>query len=276
MHSSEPQIREEILAHIEEVPPVAPVALRVMEMVDDLNTSAADLARVISRDQTLTAKVLRTCNSPYYGLATPVTSLSQGMVVLGLRTVRNLVLFHSLPVRSAAGTLGDLDRELWVHSVGCALGARFLSQECGGVDAELGFLSGLFHDIGRFLLNAARPTIYEALWHACGSRMPDCVTERRALSVDHMEIGGAALERWRMGTELVRAARLHHEPPAGLPRQVLVVRGAVELLRDPEDEEPVPGSALALLEIRGNRVAGVRDRLRASLEQETGMFLAAA
>ncbi len=273
--AGEPRTREEILACLEEMPPVAPVALRVMQLVDDPNSSAADLARVISRDQALTAKVLRTCNSSFYGLAGPVSSLSQAMVVLGLRSVRNLVLFHSLPV-GRGGTMGDVDRGIWLHSVGSALGCALLAQELGSSDSEPAFLAGLFHDIGRFLLNRALPATYETLARETEDGEPGPEAERRRLLVDHTEIGASALERWRLGTDLVRAARLHHEPVAALPPSVLLVRGAEELLRE-EDAPPAEGgSALERLRIDGNRQRNLRERLRNSLERESGMFFEAA
>lgn len=182
--------REELLAALDGVPPLGPVALRVLELMNDPDASAADLARVISRDQGLSAKLLRTCNSSFVAPATPVTSLPQAVLTLGLRAVRNLVLFHAIPVGRAGGAWSDVERRLWTHAVGSALGSRLLAMEKGGVDPELAFLGGLFHDLGRMLLLQLRPMTYEALCGVAAPDLPECLLEHASLGADHTEVGG--------------------------------------------------------------------------------------
>jgi len=271
------EIRQGIFNSLSEVPPVAPVALKVMRMVDDLNTSAADLARVISRDQGLTSKLMHSCNSAFYGLVSPVSTLSQAVVVLGLRTVRNLVLVHSLPVgRSGGGRMSDVSQQLWGHSVGCALGCRLLAMELGGMDPETAFLGGLFHDLGRSLIHRVQPRVYEALCHASEPGMPAPEMERQVLGTDHPEVGGHALEGMQIAPELVETVRRHHGPLEGLPRPALFVRAAEEMLHEEADGSWTGGEAVAALQIGSEALARMRERLTANLQQELSSFQAAA
>ncbi len=265
--------RENLLAALDGVPPLGPVALRVLELMNDPNASAADMARVISRDQGLSAKLLCTCNSSFVAPAQPVTSLPQAVITLGLRAVRNLVLFHAVPVGRAGGTWSDVERKLWTHAVGSALGSRLLAVEKGGVDSELAFLGGLFHDLGRMLLLQLRPMTYETLCGVAAPGLPECLLEHASLGADHTEVGGAVLRRWGMGEELAAVAEAHHRPPASLDPLPLVVVAAESLLAEEGQEVPPAHlEAVSRLGLDGTRRAVLRERLQGALQKEQEFF----
>lgn len=269
--------RAELLDALHEVPPLGPVALRVLELLNDPNASAADLARVVSRDQGLSAKLLRTCNSSFVSPIEPVTSLPQAVVTLGLRAVRNLVLFDAMPVGKAGGTWSDAQQRIWTHAIGSALGSRLLAMEKGCVDPELAFLAGLFHDLGRILLLQVRPMTYETLCAGMAPELPDRVVEQESLGADHAEIGGAILRRWGMGDELAAVAELHHNAPASLdPLTLLVV--AAECLLERGDEKPSPShlAAAARIGLVPDRQESLRERLHGALQKEQEFFRLAA
>ena len=265
--------RGELLTALDGVPPLGPVALRVLELLNDPKASAADLARVVSRDQGLSAKLLRTCNSSFVSPIEPVTSLPQAVVTLGMRAVRNLVLFDAIPVGKAGGVWSETEQRLWTHAIGAALGSRLLAMETGGVDPELAFLGGLFHDLGRILFLQVRPMTYDALCVATAPGLPDRPMERECLGADHTEIGGAVLRLWGMGGELAAVAERHHDEPALLdPLTLLVV--AAECLLDTGNEESPAGhlEAAARIGLVPDRREGLRERLRGAVRQEQEFF----
>jgi putative nucleotidyltransferase with HDIG domain len=265
--------REELLAALDEVPPLGPVALRVLELLNDPNASAADLARVVSRDQGLSAKLLRTCNSSFVSPIEPVTSLPQAVVTLGLRAVRNLVLFDAMPVGKAGGAWSEAEQRMWTHAIGSALGSRLLAMETGGVDPELAFLGGLFHDLGRILLLQVRPMTYKTLCGVAAPGLPERLVEHECLGADHTEIGGAVLRRWGMGDELAAVAERHHNEPASLdPLTLLVV--AAECLLDTGAEEPsaLHVAAVARIGLVPARQEDLRERLHGALRKEQEFF----
>jgi len=271
--------REELLAALDEMPPMGPVAMRVLELTNDPRSSAADFARVISRDQGLAARVLRTCNSSYYGRATEVQSLSQAVVVLGQRAVRNLVFFHSLPVgRGKGGRMSAFEHGLWMHSVSTAIASRLLASQVAGVDAELAFLAGLFHDLGRMLLLQARAATYEGLAAASVRGRPDLELERMHLGLAHTEAGEAALRRWRLGDDLATVALSHHQlPPAAGPLVALVmVADGLRLEADEVSLTPVAREAAAWLGLTAEQLAAVGQRLHHAVQQEEQFFRLAA
>ena len=271
--------RDALLAALDEMPPMGPVAMRVLELTNDPRSSAADFARVISRDQGLAARVLRTCNSSFYARASEVQSLSQAVVVLGQRAVRNLVFFHSLPVgRTTGGKLREVEHGLWMHSISTAIASRLVAQQCAGVDVELAFLAGLFHDLGRMLLLHARSATYEDLARGCPGGRPDLELERTHLGLTHTEAGEAAARRWRLGEDLALVALQHHQPPQTVPPLVAVVIVAdhLDAAGDDAPMSPVASAAAELLGLGDERLVEVCARLRHALQQEEQFFRLAA
>ena len=301
MTKQEPTTREGILAAIDDLPPFPPVAARLLQLLDDPDSSAADIARAISRDQALAAKVLRIGNSSFYGFAQQVTSLPQAVVVLGLRTVRDLVLLDSLPLRSRGRTMSALEKSLWLHSVGTAFAARFLAMRGSWIDSDAAFLCGLFHDVGQLLLNQVAPQAYAKIWADIASGKDPIAAETAALGIGHNEVGAEAFTRWELPGPAGNVALHHHDDPAGLDALVRVVRAADDFMHWQEqylsqlvgegqavNDEDIsvlvddaflpnrPGSAGALLGLTDEDLNDLSTRLKVALEKETRFFLAAA
>lgn len=213
---SNPWTRESILGAVDRLPPFPAVASRVLRLMSDPDSSAADLARAISRDQSLTARVLRAGNSSFYGFSQQVTSLPQAVVVLGLRKVRDLILFDSMPLgRGADGGMTDTQRTLWVHSVATALTSRLLALRAGAdVDPEDAFLAGLFHDSGRLVLNHLAPEAFAEVFTHTIDGLDSVEAERTVFGLSHDELGYETLARWELPEAIRIAARDHHQDPA--------------------------------------------------------------
>ncbi len=312
---SNPWTRESILGAVDRLPPFPAVASRVLRLMNDPDSSAADLARAISRDQALTARVLRAGNSSFYGFSQQVTSLPQAVVVLGLRKVRDLILFDSMPVgRGADGGMTDAQRTLWVHSVGTALASRLLALRSGTeVDPEDAFLAGLFHDSGRLVLNHLAPEGFAEVFRHTSHGLDSVEAERMVFGLSHDELGYEALARWELPEAIRVAARDHHQDPATTEPLTRAVQAANDFVHwmelrpstpsqdeddasntdantfalapelDPahvaaiEDRRPDrPGSAGALIGLTHEELGELEQRLRVALERETRFFLTAA
>ena len=68
---------QEILASIENLPSLPSVVMEVMQLANDERAKAEDFEEVIRKDQSLTARLLKLVNSPFFGMRTKVTSISQ-------------------------------------------------------------------------------------------------------------------------------------------------------------------------------------------------------
>jgi len=176
--------------------PQPAAAVRLLRLVDDPGASGHDLARVVSADPALSARMIRLANSPYYGVSGRVGNASRAVVLLGFATVR------ALAVGAAAALLLETYDEtpagFWAHSVAAASSASALARHIG-VNADDAFSVGLLHDIGALLL-------WPEHVRALGDRAPD------SMPPDHEEAGARVLEAWRFPPSFVRAVAHHHHP----------------------------------------------------------------
>jgi putative nucleotidyltransferase with HDIG domain len=201
--------------YLVDLPPMPMVALKVMHLVDDPTTNTLELARTIAADQAITFKVLQLANSSYYGYRRQIMTLTQAIAVLGVRTIRSLVLLYSIPASlKRGGRTGPQEKALWEHSVGTALTARLLAQKAGNTDPEMAFVAGLLHDLGKSILLFKEPdemsrVLYDA-WPPGGTIETD--DEKKSFGFDHAEVGARVLEEWTFPVPYVEAARRHHQP----------------------------------------------------------------
>jgi HD-like signal output (HDOD) protein len=137
-----------------------------------------------------------------------ISTLPSAIVVLGERTLKNLVLAASM--RGLNSTFGDYEKMLWEDSMVCALGSRFLAGKTGCADPEEAFMAGLFRHIGKAVVynrqRGGQPEV-EAMLRTESVDMS--LRERELLGATHDEIGAAVLERWRL-SEMISEVALHH------------------------------------------------------------------
>ncbi|MBW2492326.1 MAG: HDOD domain-containing protein [Deltaproteobacteria bacterium] len=188
-----------------------------MEICRDVNTSPTDLTKVISLDPVLTGKVMQLVNSAYFGLSREIISLVRAVVMLGMNTVKNLVL--GATVMSALGTRKNfraLNMDMfWKHSLGVGVIAKLIAKK-RNIDKKLQegyFIAGLLHDIGKIPLNS---TFYNEYLNIIGIQekelKPLFVSEKQLLGLDHTYVGNLIAEKWKLGEEISDTITYHHTP----------------------------------------------------------------
>jgi putative nucleotidyltransferase with HDIG domain len=264
-----------------ELPPMPVVATRLFEMAGNPETDATDMARVLSVDAALTAKVLRTANSSYYATTTPITNVLQAVTRMGFRALRNLVLVESLPFRSRGAQGPDpVAQGLWEHSVATALGARLLARHRGGCHPDDAFVHGLLHDIGKGGMARHRPDDYATVLEDVGDGSSFAEAERDAFGFDHAEAGAAILSYWKLPGSVVEGVRLHHrtgegEAAAAWAAVDLASRAAKALqlgLEKRPDLVVEDCEAGRLLGFAAEEAAGLKVELAAAFEAEKAVF----
>ncbi len=193
---------------ISNLPTLPGVVRFVGNMVEDANTSAKDLAEVISRDQVLSAKILRLVNSPIYGFPGRISSVTHALVLLGFNVVKGLVLSATVFSAFADGVQG-----LWEHSLGTALISRRLARVLGRKDMEEIMIAGLLHDLGKVVLAHLLPGEYTRALHlAADNRCHIGEAEREVFGVNHAQVAEWAGRSWHLPMQLVNAFEYHHRP----------------------------------------------------------------
>ncbi|MDR7415652.1 MAG: HDOD domain-containing protein [Armatimonadota bacterium] len=207
------RIPDRILMAFETLKPFPAHVVEAMQLLDDLNTSAEEVASALGRDPVLAARVLRLANSALYLRARRVATLREAVVLVGFAAVRSLLVSAVAYDAFRPGAPGyGLDRvQLWQHSLAVATVARRLAGSRER-DAEAAFVAGLLHDIGKLALSSALQEQYPAVLEAVAGGMDFVEAERAVLGCDHAQVGAEAARRWNLPDPLITAIAYHHRP----------------------------------------------------------------
>ena len=209
----------ELVAKVKNLPPISQAALQLVNLLDEPAVSNEDVVQVLKYDNVLTAKLLRACNSPYFGLEEPVSSVDQAVLILGHHQILHIVLtlaFGGAMTVPLAGYAAETN-DLWRHSLTAATSAEYLIVTNGidfNVDSHVAFTVGLLHDIGKLVLGQVltpenQTNIRALIADKKNSRWE---AEKLVLGTDHAEVGGALLQAWNLPEEIIEAVANHHHP----------------------------------------------------------------
>lgn len=197
------------------LPTLPAVAMKVLELTNKPDVQLKEVAAVIEHDQAIATKVLRTINSSFYGLSRRCGSIQQALALLGLQTVKGLVLGFSLAKSLDGGGEKEVSFDFltyWRRCMYCAAASRHLAVLTRRCDPDEAFVAALVQDVGMV-----------ALWRAFGDRYLQtvdsagkdhrrlCALERKALEIDHASVAGEMTKRWRFPEQISEAVRTHHD-----------------------------------------------------------------
>lgn len=232
-----------LIHRVDALPEVPQVAFRVIQLLNIPDTAVSQLAELIGADQALTAKLLRLCNSAYYGLSRKVTTVPEAIMIVGFSAVKSMVLMITTQSTMNKGLLGYKIKpgEFWRHSLGTAESARLIARKCKDPREEESFTAGLIHDIGKMVLNqCALPEVYRATNLMQKEKISIYAAEARVLGFNHAEAGATLADRWKFPPLLVNAIRYHHEfenlTDDNLPFIIAIANVTAELLHQETPE----------------------------------------
>ncbi|HIJ87649.1 MAG TPA: HDOD domain-containing protein [Desulfuromonadales bacterium] len=192
-----------------DLPTIPVVATKVMQLIESENATAEELSKVVASDPAVAARVLKISNSSYYGCQRQIQTLSHAIVVLGFGTLKSLIVAAS--VKQVYQPYGLTEKMLWEHSFGAGLAARIIAKETRMASEEEAFLGGLFHDIGKIIMNSMNSSQFQAVMQRCyndGLSFEDA--ERQVYPYTHAEVGGLVIKKWNFPDMLMHAVLNHH------------------------------------------------------------------
>jgi HD-like signal output (HDOD) protein len=200
---------------IENLPTLPVIVTQIQKLIDNPKSNMSQIATVITRDQAIAARVVRLINSAFYGIGTKISSIQQAIMLLGLNTVKNLVIGVSV-VKTFEGAHGStmFDRQkFWLHSFGCAIGSRQMAKLLKVDEPEDFFMAGLLHDIGILILDQFfHGEFIGMLQKASATNAEFILVEAGVLGLTHCEVGNFMTEKWRI-PEIFKIATFHHHQP---------------------------------------------------------------
>lgn len=191
------QLFQDLLSGNLKLPSLPNVAHRIQQAFADDSVNAEIIGKLIQADPAITAKLIMIANSALYRGQSPIESLQQAVVRLGLETTRKQVMTYAVKelFQGKNATVQRLMQKLWKHSQHVACMSRLLANHLQGFDLEQAQLAGLIHDLGGV-----------AVLHYAQQDDALCANQGLLLeAVDRLrpQITGMLLNQWNFGPEFV-------------------------------------------------------------------------
>ena len=193
-------------------PPI--IFARVKSLVDDPNSTSADLAQAIATDPAMSARVLKLVNSAFWGVRGGVDSLSHAVSLLGMNQIHDLVL--------ASSVIGTFDRvrpelmdvtKFWRAGVFRSLAATALARKSGVSDVGRVFTQALMSDLGHMVLYIKTPELAAlAKLQTRDKPWERARAERALIGCDFAQVGGALTDSWKLPQSFGEAIRNQNTP----------------------------------------------------------------
>ena len=255
----------------------------------DQSHNTSQIAEVISRDPSLTARLLRLVRAVHYGAARPPSNINEAVLFLGVRQIRQLAMVTQ--IIEDFQKMADGNRfpwqQFWRHCIATALMTREITELVQSKDGEIDYIAGLIHDVGKIAMASAFPDHFDEIHQRGAEEGEDLMSlERQILGVDHAELGAMYLRRQRLADVYVEIVQFHHTPQLARchPTATAAVQVSDMLVRhakigDSGNRGPVPVDSW--LESPGAKILfghqnkAERDRSWASLHQSLEQIPAA-
>jgi len=206
---------KEIVHDINDLVSLPGVFVRVNEMVNDPQCTMSKVAELIGQDPGLTMRVLRMANSPAYGASKEIDSVARAVTLIGTERVRDIALATSA-VDTFDGIPNDLVSmdDFWMHSIYCAIIAKYLGVEAKVSKADSLFVAGLLHDIGQLVLFKELPELSRKCLEYVFDDTEETelhIVEQEYIGFDHAMVGSALAESWHLTPMLIEVIGAHHD-----------------------------------------------------------------
>jgi len=215
------------------LPTIPTISLEALMVLNDVDSSVDDLVKVISKDTSLTARLIKYANSPLYRMSYPISSIKPAITCIGFQKVKHAIYAVSMKevFRTSVSDIQRRMEELWEHSVKVGAKAAELAKSQPEFDPEVALVAGLVHDVGKIPLLAKLCDYEEVVAH---EEFLD-----KLLHKLHARMGKAILKLWEFGPDLIAVAAEHddikRQPKDGKPDYADLIQVANILSYDGTD-----------------------------------------
>ncbi len=205
---------ESIVSPRLDLPSPPQVYLEMQDALTKGQDSPSELSKIISKDTSLTAKLLKLANSAFYGFSKEIESITHAVSLIGTRQLTMLVsgMCFVSGFKYIPSDIVDMET-FWKHSLSTGIHAHLIARSAGFRDSERFFVGGLLHDIGRLALFHGKPdTAKAALAKAKEKQSTLVYMEQEELGYDHSTLGSILLREWNIPNQLRALVLYHHIP----------------------------------------------------------------
>ncbi len=202
-----------------EISTIKQTVIHIIRTINDPDSSASDLKRIIELDPPLTSKLLKLANSALYGYQKTISGIQEAIVCIGFDKVRELALSQKVCEIFQNDDIvhGYSRARLWKKSIAVAICSKLIYRREFREKGNDIYVAGLLHDIGIIIVDQfLHERFLEVLKTAYIENRNYINIEEAILGVDHQSIGAELIKDWEMPDELYNAVRFHHDP-VGVP-----------------------------------------------------------
>ena len=203
-----------------QLPTLPIIAMQVLELTRREDVSVPEIADLIMADPVLASKILKTVNSPFYGLTKQVSTVSQALVILGLQAAKTLALGFSLltHLKNADRTEGFNHILFWKRCIYAGVSSRVLARKFNVMQQEEAFLAGLLANMGVLVLHRVVPEQFDVLFtKAKGDYLRLNVLCRETLDLTPPDASTLLAEKWQLPPVLAQPIARQLTPEASDP-----------------------------------------------------------
>ena len=205
---------DELIATVKKtdnLPTLPKVLSKISEEIDNDNFSIKNIGELMSHDVSLSARILKIVNSPFYGFPQRIYSINHAIVLLGANVLKSIIISTSV-FTAMKETMAGLSE----HSLFCAFTAKHIAvklraQKINNIDPDIMFSAGLLHDIGKIIIATAfKDDFKKIIENADKSKKSLVDIEHDILNISHDYLGYMLIKEWNLPPSIYLPIKYHH------------------------------------------------------------------
>ena len=206
---------DELIATVkrtDNIPTLPKVLSKISEEIDNDNFSIKNIGELMSHDVSLSARILRVVNSPFYGFPQRIYSINHAVVLLGSNVLKSIIISTSV-FTAMKETMAGLSE----HSLFCAFAAKHIAEnlrakKINNIDPDIMFSAGLLHDIGKIIIATTFKDDFKKIIEIAGkSEKPLADIEHDVLNISHDYLGYMLIKEWNLPSSIYLPIKYHHD-----------------------------------------------------------------
>ncbi len=206
----------QVISKTESIPSPPSLYINMMDELRSPSASVERLEKIIEKDLGMTAKILQLVNSSFFGRSWHISDISQAVTMLGLDTIRSLVLTVGIFSKLDASTMTASNMEkIYEHSIKTGTIAQKIAihENADRETVDNAFIMGLLHDLGKIIFAVNFPETYANVFKLSqDKKIPFIDAELQVMGATHAQVGAYLLGLWGLPDDIVEGVALHHSP----------------------------------------------------------------
>ena len=200
----------QVVKGLPQLPEGVAIALQLIEKGD---VDIVDISNALKANISITTYLLKVANSPFYGFSKEISSIKEACMIIGLKSVRNILIASSIAKQFPTSTGNCIPlNELWLHSIGTAAAAKIIASMTNQ-DEEISFMAGMLHEIGNMILDTYYPNeLARVIEH---QKQNGCFLRKsqvEILGIAHSDIAIELMNLWKFPNEIKKAVHYYSQP----------------------------------------------------------------